>query len=279
MMEERKDLLKIFFKLSGVSLFSFIVYVLPQFGYIDPIFWILAYIFAFSSILDVQTYMRIKRERAPSSRFNRSMYRTATWGVIVWAIGVYIMGIIHISDKTFDPIVISGHMGFLLLFLVGFGWMWIIKKFKNPFQFFARYLSVITIVSLLLFLNIPSFISGKKVILIEIAINYPSNYFVVHLYLFIAIILVGLYLSKLGRSRLGAILSGVFALTNLILYCYIVGWKLGELDKLEQSLFLFSFIFHLTAIIPQSYWALYFGKLPMTAGVGWNKQNKKTEPS
>ncbi|MCW4020789.1 MAG: hypothetical protein NWF14_06150 [Candidatus Bathyarchaeota archaeon] len=265
---ETKALLKILIEISAISLFCYIAYFYPDITSVYSALWMLAYIFALEAVLGARSYLGPRRNRDPSSTFHGSAYYVTIGGIILWAVGIWTLGIIHVSNFAFNPIVVSVHIGLLILPLVGFGWMWIVKKFKNPLLFFSRYLSAITFVSLLLLLATPTIVAGSDVSLAELVFAYPSDYVVVYVYISVAVVLIGLYSTE-GSSRWSARVSGILALTNIMLFPYIMGWKLNGMDTLGISYTVFSYCFLLSSAIPQFYWAIYLGKLRTTVGVGW----------
>jgi len=270
MRDENEVLLKIFIKISVISLFCFIAYLYAETRNIFlMLLWILAYVFALEVVSGVRSYLRLRRERDASSRFQGCACRVTLGVVIIWAVGVFIVGIYVISDKTFNPIVLSAHIGLVLFFLVGFGWLRMMQRLKDRFLFFSRYLVAITLVSLLLLLTTPATVPGRTVRLFELLLAYPSNYLVVYIHTSTTMILITLYSTKAGRSRRGARVTGILVLVNIILYSYIIGWKLNGIDPLGISHVAISYMFHLASGIPQFLWAAHFGKLRMTIGVGW----------
>ena len=266
--EETKAPLRILIEISAISLFCLIAYFYPDITDIYPDLWILAYIFAFWAVLDARSYLGLRRDRDSSSIFHGSLYYVTLGGIILWAVGIWILGIIHVSNFAFNPIVVSAHIGLLIFPLVGFGWMLIMKKFKNPLLFLSRYLSALTLVSLLLLLATPTIVAGSNVSLAELVLSHPPNYVVVYVYILVAVVLIGLYSTK-GSSKWGARISGLLALTNIVLYPYIMGSKLNGMDAFGISHFVFSYCFLLSSGIPQFCWAIYLGKLKTTVGVGW----------
>jgi len=242
MNKENKALLKILLEVSIISLFCLISYSHLKIGDIDPGLWALAFIFTVISVLDVRSYLSVRRRSDTSSIYSGRLYWLTFGGVILWAIMINLFGMIYLSLKMSDPFtVLACYIGLSTIPLVGFSWMWLIKKFKDPFSFFSRYLSCNIIMSLMLLLAIPAHISRRHVPLLELIFKYPSKYFAILIHIIVAMTLIVLYSIRIGRSRWGARLSGILVLANFILYLYIFGWKLGKLDTLGWSIALISF--------------------------------------
>jgi len=226
-----------------ITIFCIVSYVYRIEETVDSILWLFAFMFSFMSVLETHSYFKRRRERDPSRSRGRS-YRFDLFGVVLWAIGIYILGIIHFALQTSEWLIdISVFAGSPLFPLLGFGWMWVIEKFKDPFKFLARYISVLMIVSASLFLAVTTIVSGRRATLLELAVSSPLNYREVYLYMLIAVTLIVLYSTRGGRSRWGARSSGILAFINIILFFYILGWKLDDIDMLGNSLGVVSFFF------------------------------------
>jgi hypothetical protein len=171
--------------------------------------------------------------------------------------------------------------------ILGFRWIKWIKESKNAFRFLQRYLVTLQIILSTLFLTASPHYFTKTIAVYDLAFQSPLKYWYYYLYMFLSIIHIFLYLSKIGRSNLGAKLSGILMILNLLLSEFGVEGMLFRLDwdytsdYLGSLLFLFRLTMAYGILLPQSAWIIIFGKLPWTLyltdeGIKTNIYNEET---
>lgn len=215
-------------------------------------------------------------------RFIGVYHRITLYAYALWVITIYtIQNIQFMRDgsKWWELTALLTCFGIPIL--VGFGWISWMKRVKNAFKFLQRYL--IGIQSGLLIWYLFSRVFGEDVTLIEFIMRAPYRYWYVFVYIFSSLALIILYLSKFGRTRSGARISGVFSVITLIFMfgveLFVTGDYVGWWGNV--AFMIIRFLTSFMMILPQGAWAYIFGNLPATIyitdeGVKTNIYNEET---
>lgn len=261
MNQEKKIIRSILILIFLTVIISLIQYTYYESKYFYPGGWILAYIFTYATVILTMIILRLKRLSDPFSLFQGRLYHLVLIASFMWAIGIHLLGINQFFILDYELLTIFGvHFGITGLPLFGMSWWWLMKKFKDPFLFLSRYISLIQLLLLFMISNTWILMDKKEILLLIFVIKYPFRNFQAILYMFLGIILIGIILTKIGRTRYGAILTLILVFTEIFLHWLML---LKYSDYISTSgwwLFLPSFYLNFHVGIPISYWVEHFSK-------------------
>ena len=259
MKQERRIFQGIFFQVLLALLISCVAYIYPESRFYHPGSWIFAYIFTYATVYDVYTILKHRRLSDNNLIYQGRLYWVIFGVPVLWSIGIHLLGINHFLLLKYDPLIIfSIHIGVIGIPL--FSSWWLIRRLKNPFPYFAIFLSAIqlSLLGLVLATTIEAF--GTNIALLELALKYPLDYMRINLYTFIGLILIFIYITKIGRTIWGATLSLIIGFLEIILQWSIAIEYGYKIDTFGRWLFLPSLFLGVLALIPQSYWADHYRK-------------------
>jgi len=209
-------------------------------------------------MLDVWTYLRLKSEK--SSTFHGPAYYLTLALSILGVFGLFLLGssqmYLRISSLQGRILVSAVFPGWLLALIVGFGWMEVWERFKDPYQFLARYCAVIQTLFLMLTLNSIIAYGGRLVALYELVLFSPSDSIWIHLYITTSAILCLVYLTPIGRNRWVKRLSGIVPPLNIaLLFANGIHFD-NKWTPYGLGTMILSVMLSLLGLFPQLYWAL-----------------------
>lgn len=261
----RRPLLGMTIQILLIIYVCILAYVYPESIYYQRGFWIIAYLLTYSNIYDTRMILNYKRRTDPHSKFHGRLYGVALGIAFLWSAVIHILGIYDaLIQKNKLVSIITVHLGIIMLPIFLYTWS-LMRRLKNPYPVFAVFLSSLQLILLALISATTIVVSGRSITLIELAVRYPSKYIVVNLHLIVGAILIGLYLSRVGRTRYGAISSLILAVIEFILRWAIFIGDDFEFDTIGVWRFLHSIALGILVLLPQIFWAEYFWKKPRTS--------------
>lgn len=132
-------------------------------------------------------------------------------------------------------------------YVLGTRWTRWIKDTWDPFRFLQGYLITLQVILSMLYLVArPTYLTPSKPVYIY-ALESPIQHWPYFLYLFLSLTVIFLYITKLGRSKAGAILSFIIIFINWPLAMLGVDGILTRMgfDKLSDNFAFFLFTFRL----------------------------------
>ena len=186
--------------------------------------------------------------------------------VILAVVGVFMLGAVRMylreSSLQGKVAIITVYLVIFMIPTVGLGWTEIWKKYKDPYQFLAKYCAGIQAALLIMILSTSTVVSERSVTLLKLVLNYPAYYLDVILYIFIAFVLFGIYLTNVGIDNRIKKFSGILVLSNLIMCSFIMLHY--EEDVMGVAFIMSSFFLSMIGMIPQLYWAFNSRSKPHT---------------
>ncbi len=252
---ERKLKKRIFIGTSVIFILSITQYTFPKLRINDPSIWFFVWMFTLWLVWMVWVYFRWRSATYPD--FSGWRYSVMLGLAILGVIGVFMLGAVRMylreSSLQGKVTIITIYLVILMIPTVGLGWTEVWKKFKDPYKFLAKYCAVIQAALLIMILSTSTVVSERSVTLFKLMLNYPAKYLDVILYIFIAFMLFGIYLTNIGINNRIMKFSGILALSNLIM-CSAIMLHYEE-DVMGVALIMSSFFLSMIGMIPQLYWA------------------------
>ena len=252
---ERQLKKRIFIGTSVVFILSIIQYAFPKLQINDPSIWFFVWMFTLWLVWMVWVYFRWRSAADPD--FSGLRYSAMLGLAILGVIGVFMLGAVRMylreSSLQGKVAIITVYLVILMIPVVGLGWTEVWEKFKDPYQFLAKYCACIQAALLIMILSTSTVVSERSVTLFKLVLSYPAKYLDVSLYIFIALMLFGIYLSNVGIDSRIMKFSGILALSNLII-CSSIMLHYDE-DVMGLAFILSSFFLSMIGMFPQLYWA------------------------
>jgi len=197
-------------------------------------------------------------------RFKGPRYYLVLAASVLGVFGLFLLGAsqmyFRISSLQGRLLIFAVFLGWLLVLIVGFGWMEVWERFKDPYKFLARYCAAIQTLFLMLILNSTITDGGRSIALYELALHSPSNSYWIYCYIFASSILYVIYLTPIGRNRRLAKISGILAPSNVILISAIMLHFNDRWDTFGWAILILVLFLSCVGTFPQMYWAFNPGK-------------------
>ena len=254
-------------KALGISIYFILVFFFPnsvlhslQLSFIIYLYGI--WIF----ITDIRPYLSRKLKSESSSKGIINLLR---FMVLIWIFGISALYRVLLSRYGIDFIFAIFIFGFGFGFPIWLSFIWIswIQKTKNAFRFFQKYLTITQVLQSLLVITFSWSYFTDAPMVYQIALQSPSRYWYFYVYLLFSVVLILIYLTKIGRSLWIARFSEVLWLLNLPLslgVIFILPDNVNFNVSFSLVIFVFISIFSFCLGIIQNFWGLVFGKLPWT---------------
>lgn len=248
----------IFAKVAVLSILTFIQFAFPSASLNDALVWFFVWWLDIWCMLDVWAYLKWKSKKNPS--FTGPRYYLTLGTSILGVFGLFLLGAsqmyFRISSIQGRILVFSVFLGWLLLLIVGFGWMDVWERFRDRYQFLARYCAIVQTTFLVLILSSTITYARRSITLYEFALHYPSDSSWIHLFILASSILCVIYLTPLGRNRWIARLSCISAPANVVLIFAITAHFHDRWDTYGLAIWSLTVFLILAGVFPQLYWAL-----------------------
>jgi hypothetical protein len=207
-------------------------------------------------MLDVWAYLKWKSEKNPS--FSGLRYYLTLGTSILAVFGLFLLGASQMYFRIFPQgrvLLFTIYFAWLLLLIVGFGWMDVWERFRDPYQFLARYCAIIQTTFLVLILSSTITYAGRSITLYEFTLHHPSDSSWIHFFILTSLVLCVIYLTPIGRNRWITGLSGISALANIVLISAITVQFHDRWDTYGLAIWFLTLFLILGGVFPQLYWA------------------------
>lgn len=250
---EREIQKSILIRISVLFILSVIQHTFPKQPINDPSIWFFVWMFTLWCLWRVWLYFRWRS--AVYLNFQGWKYSATLGLAVLGVIGVFMLGAIPMYLRLSDQGkigMLSVYLSIFLLPVIGFGWTEIWERYKDPYQFLAKYCLGVQAIILTIILSTTIVGTVGSSTLFELILEHRSDFTIVKIYILISFLLFCIYMTPLGNNLWFRRLSALLALANFLL-CFQIMIEFEE-DIIGVGLILTSFFLSASGLFPQLYW-------------------------